>query len=215
MSNVVHMAGVSKAFSGGGRRWALSGFDLHVGAGECVTLVGPNGSGKSTVLRMIGGLVTADSGTVSVLGQDPARSGFSRSKIGYLIDGNRALHGRLTPMESLRYLSALRAESWPDKRNRVHRLVEEFGLSEYSSTQAQRLSKGTVQKFLLIHAISSTNALWLLDEPTLALDESSLAILRCLLVAHIRAGGSALVASHERTWCGELGRVQGMPDCRS
>lgn len=130
----------------------------------------------------------------------------------YQLDAGRSLHPRLTPTENLQYLAALRGVKWKSIEERYQELGRRFEISQFFSTQMQRLSRGTQQKFSLISAISSKARLWLLDEPTLALDEGSVEVLTQLLHEHLAADGTVLMATHDAVWAGAFSRLLYMSD---
>lgn len=140
--------GVHKRY---GRKVALSGADLTVGAGELVALVGENGSGKTTLLRICAGLVAPDSGQVRVQG----RIGYCPQETGLL--------DLLTADEHLRLFAAALGGASVVEEGR--RLLSEFGFPADDRTVARALSGGTRQKLNLVLALLGAPTVLLLDEP--------------------------------------------------
>ena len=81
MNTVIEASGLGKRY---GRRWALAGCTLAVPAGRVVGLVGPNGAGKTTLLHLAAGLLTPDSGTITVLGGRPAGTPAQLARVGFV-----------------------------------------------------------------------------------------------------------------------------------
>ncbi|GAA3531348.1 tetronasin ABC transporter ATP-binding protein [Aeromicrobium flavum] len=192
----VELEGVVKTF---GAVRALDGVDLTVEAGEVHGFLGPNGAGKSTAIRVLLGLLKADSGRATLLGGDPwGEAAELHRRIAY-VPGDVALWPGLTGGEVIDVLARLRGGL--DERRRAE-TIERF---EFDPTKKCRTySKGNRQKVALIAALASRAELYLLDEPTSGLDplmekEFQQAVLELkdegatvLLSSHILAEAEAL-----------------------
>lgn len=201
-------SGVRKAFAQPGSGYGIinqASFDVAPGA--CVSLVGDNGSGKSTLLRIACGLVSPDNGTVRIFGGDPAAEGKVRARIAAMFEGGRALYGRLTPAENVAYFSCMKGFSKRLAIQRFHELSERFAIRQYDHVAVRKLSRGTQQKISLICSVVMDADLWLLDEPTLGMDESSVAILAVMMREHLQSGGAVLMATHDMALASGLGQV--------
>lgn len=201
-------SGVRKAFTQPGRGYGIidhASFDVAPGA--CVSLVGENGSGKSTLLRIACGLVSPDNGTVRIFGGDPAAEGKVRARIAAMFEGGRALYGRLTPAENAAYFACMKGFSERLAMRRFRELSDRFAIGQYDQVAVRKLSRGTQQKFSLICSLAMGADLWLLDEPTLGMDESSVAILAAMMHEHLQSGGAVLMATHDMAFASGLGRV--------
>ena len=151
-----------KAF--GGTR-ALDGLTCSVRPGEVHGFLGPNGSGKSTTIRIVLGLMRADSGTVRLFGQDPwARAAELHRRLAY-VPGDVSLWPQLTGGEAIDVLGRLRGPVDPARRDA---LVERFDLD--TRKKARTYSKGNRQKVALVAALACDAELLILDEPTAGLD---------------------------------------------
>lgn len=136
-----------------GRRQVLDGCSLEIGAGEVVGIVGENGAGKSTLVRVLAGVLRADTG-------DVVRGG----RIGYTPQAP-LLYAQLTPWDHFRYFAAARglaASVWP---GRAERLLEIYAFERWRDDRAANLSGGTRQKLNLALGLISDPELLLLDEP--------------------------------------------------
>lgn len=212
----VEFAAVGKSF---GRHenevTAISNVTFSLARGQCLSLLGSNGSGKSTILRIAGGLVLPDSGTFRVFGGDPSRDGRIRARIAALFEGGRALYGRLTPEENADYFSSLKGRDKRAAMVQFHLLCERFSIERFNKVAVQTLSRGTQQKVSAICALAGNEDLWLLDEPTLGLDQDSCAVLADLVREHILANGAALVATHDQGFASQIGSFVRMADFQS
>jgi ABC-2 type transport system ATP-binding protein len=188
MSAAIEASGVVKSF---GTTRALDGLDLHVESGEVHGFLGPNGSGKTTTLRILLGLLRADSGSATVLGADPWRDSVELHKaIGY-VPGDVSLWPNLTGGEVIDLLGRLRGGLDPRRRAS---LIERFDLDP--TKKARAYSKGNRQKVALIAALASDVDLLLLDEPTAGLDPLMEAAFQDYIRSERREGCTVLLSSH-------------------
>jgi ABC-2 type transport system ATP-binding protein len=179
---------LAKSF--GGTR-ALDGLDLEVKAGEIHGLLGPNGAGKTTTIRVLLGLLRADSGVARLLGGDPWRDVERLHRRLAYVPGEVTLWPNLTGGEVIDLLGRLRGGL--DKKRRAE-LLERFALDP--TKKARDYSKGNRQKVALVAALASDVELLLLDEPTAGLDPLMDAVFRECLVERRAQGHTALLSSH-------------------
>lgn len=188
MDAPVSVRGLVKTF---GATRALDGLDLDVRAGEVHGFLGPNGSGKSTTLRILLGLLRADSGEVRLLGGDPWRDAAALHRRLAYVPGEVALWPNLTGGEVIDLLSRLRGGIDRARRNE---LLERFDLDPTKKTRSY--SKGNRQKVALVAALASDVELLLLDEPTSGLDPIMEAAFQESIEELRRQGRTVLLSSH-------------------
>lgn len=162
MAAVIETIGLTKSF---GSVRALDGLDLTVRSGEVAAFLGPNGSGKSTAIRVLLGMLRADSGDVSLLGGDPWRDAVELHRRLAYVPGDVTLWPNLTGGEAIDVLGRLRGSVDTVRRDA---LVERFELDPRKKSRTY--SKGNRQKVALISALASDVELYVLDEPTSGLD---------------------------------------------
>jgi ABC-2 type transport system ATP-binding protein len=188
MGNVISAVNVVKSF---GSTRALDGLDLEVQAGEVHGFLGPNGAGKSTTLRIVLGLLRADSGSLTVLGRDPWSDAVElHGRLAY-VPGDVALWPNLTGGEIIDLMSRLRGGI--NERRRAD-LLERFDLDP--TKKARTYSRGNRQKVALIAALASDVELLLLDEPTAGLDPLMEASFRDYIREERVEGRTVLLSSH-------------------
>ena len=152
---------------------ALAEVSLEIRRGELTALVGPDGAGKTTLLRLIAGLLSADSGTLSVLGIDPAVDAQQiQARIGYMPQ-RFGLYEDLTVQENLDLYADLHAVSAPERGLRYPQLMQMTDLGPFRGRLAGQLSGGMKQKLGLACTLVRTPDLLLLDEPTVGIDPLS------------------------------------------
>jgi energy-coupling factor transport system ATP-binding protein len=155
----------------GSERPALADVTFEARAGEYIGVVGPNGGGKSTLLRLLNGLLEADSGTLSLRGFDPATQPFEvRKRVGMLFQNPE--NGIVAPFVEddvafgLENLGVEREEM----RDRVRQAIEAVGLDGYERREPHTLSGGEKQRVALAGLLALDPEVLLLDEPTSMLD---------------------------------------------
>ncbi len=188
MTKAISVAGLRKAF---GRTHALDGLDLSVTTGEVHGFLGPNGAGKSTTIRILLGLLRADSGTAELLGGDPWADAVPLHRRVAYVPGDVTLWRNLSGGEVIDLYGRLRGGL--DRARRAE-LVERFELDP--TKKGRTYSKGNRQKVALVAAFASDAELLILDEPTSGLDPLMEEVFqRC--VAEARAAGrTILLSSH-------------------
>lgn len=162
MADALSAVGLVKTF---GPTRALDGLDLEVATGEIHGFLGPNGSGKTTTIRIMLGMMRADSGSVTLLGGDPWSDATSLHRRLAYVPGDVTLWPGLSGGEVIDLMGRLRGGL--DKARRAD-LLERFDLDPRK--KGRDYSKGNRQKVALIAALASDVELLLLDEPTSGLD---------------------------------------------
>ena len=188
MTTAILVSGLVKSF---GRTRALDGLDLSVRAGEVHGFLGPNGAGKTTTIRILLGLLHADSGTARLLGDDPWRDAVELHRRLAYVPGDVTLWPELSGGEVIDLLGRLRGGLDPQRRAR---LLERFDLDPRK--KARTYSKGNRQKVALIAALASDVELLILDEPTAGLDPLMEAEFRECIAEERKKGRTVLLSSH-------------------
>jgi ABC-2 type transport system ATP-binding protein len=150
---------------------ALRGLSFDVARGEMFGLIGPDGAGKTTTIRLTGGLLQPDSGSIRVLGRDPvADHRATTGAIGYLSQ-RFSLYGDLTIDENIAFFAEIHGvRRYREARDR---LLEMTQLTRFRSRRADRLSGGMKQKLALACTLVHEPEILLLDEPTTGVDPVS------------------------------------------
>ncbi len=170
---------------------AVDRINLDIRKGEVFGFLGPNGAGKSTTIRILLGLVKADSGSVRLLGGDPWTDAVELHRQIAYVPGDVTLWPSLTGGETIDLLARMRGGI--DQKRRAE-LIERFDLDPRK--KARTYSKGNRQKVSLISAFSSQAGLLLLDEPSSGLDPLMENVFQqCVGEARDR-GATVLLSSH-------------------
>jgi ABC-2 type transport system ATP-binding protein len=192
-SAVVALDGVVFSYGAGE---VLHNISFSLGRGEIVGLLGPNGAGKSTTIKIIAGILTANSGAVTVAGFPlPERAVDVKQRIGYVPE-SAALFESLTGQEFLELCGRLHDVEEDSLQARIRDILETFGLSSDRSSRLDAYSKGMRQKILIAAALLHNPDLILLDEPLSGLDVNAAILIKDLLAALAAGGKTVLYSSH-------------------
>lgn len=170
-------------------RSVISHLGFAVNAGEALALTGPNGSGKSTLLRVLAGLLPTSAGTIEWSG---SQEDMPLSEDAHYLGHRDALKPSLTPLELLTFWRSLLGRSVTDPLTALERV----GLGHAAYLPSAYLSAGQRRRLSLARLLVAHRPLWLLDEPTAALDQASETMFGALVADHLTHGGLALIATH-------------------
>src|SRR5215471_8072727 len=189
----------------GGRR-VFSRISFSISAGKALILTGPNGAGKSSLLRMIAGLIRPAEGSLVLDGGDPELSvGEQAHYVGHL----DPLKSALTVTENLVFWARfLNGKVDVDGAMLIERGLDAVGLAELAQLPAGYLSAGQKRRLSLARVLAVPRPIWLLDEPTTALDAASQDRLRRVMHDHLSRGGLVVAATHGPLGLAEAGRLR-------
>lgn len=179
-----------------GERQLFTDLQFRLAAGEALLLHGPNGSGKSSLLRLLAGFLTPAAGKVLWDGAAVAEDAEAhRARLLYLghLD---AVKPQLTATENLAFFARLMGATSDAADEQAKQALEAAGLTRQRSLPARYLSAGQKHRLALARLLLSPATLWLLDEPTNALDSAAVQWLGAVLQAHRDRGGLVILASH-------------------
>ena len=211
-ANAIELAGVNLSLGQGAARvHILKDINLNIGSGEAIGLVGPSGSGKSTLLMIMAGLERADTGTVTVAGEnlgkldEDALARFRGRNVGivfqsfHLIPTMTALENVAVPLE----LAGV-----DDAQERAHSELAGVGLSERLHHYPAQLSGGEQQRVAVARALAPNPAILVADEPTGNLDEETgQQIVDLLFAGHTKRGTTLVLVTHDQSLAQRCGRV--------
>lgn len=187
MERTVEVSHVTKSFNG---QYVVNDISFEIAPGEVFGLIGPNGAGKTTLIRMLLDIIKPDSGEIRIL--ESGQSEGTKDIIGYLPE-ERGLYRRLTVMESLLYLGALKNRQ---SKKRALELLERMEMLMHKDRKLSELSKGMQQKIQLIASICHDPQLIILDEPFSGLDPVNMKLVKDLILELGNGGKTLLISTH-------------------
>jgi heme exporter protein A len=170
----------------GGRR-LISGLSFGLAPGQALIVVGPNGAGKSSLLRGLAGLLPFASGRVRFEGGNASLE----ESLHYLGHAD-SLKAALTAAENLAFWGALYGAAAP----RVEAALARLGLPHVADFPVRALSAGQKRRAALARLLVAPRPLWLIDEPTTALDASAQGLFAGVMREHLSGGGMIVAATH-------------------
>lgn len=176
-----------------GNNLLFSGIGFELTSGRGLMITGPNGVGKSTLLRILAGLLPAAAGRFEILDRD-GRALEPATAIHYLGHAN-AMKSELTVAENLAFWKAFQAGD-EDDGLAIDEAVDMVGLAGIEHLPFGYLSAGQKRRIALARLLVNERPLWILDEPTAALDRRSDALFGAIAADHLEAGGMLIAASH-------------------
>jgi heme exporter protein A len=172
-----------------GGREVFSGLDFEASAGQALAVTGRNGSGKTSLLRLIAGLLTPDGGSIALEG---AEAELTLGEQAHYLGHRDALKPALSVEENLGF--------WRDflagERSDLGGSLAAVGLDHAAHLPAAYLSAGQRRRLSLARLIAVRRPVWLLDEPTAALDAAGQAMFAALMRDHLKKGGMIVAATH-------------------
>ena len=168
----------------------FSGLDFVLGNGQALVVTGTNGSGKSTLLRTIAGLMRPSDGAIALEG---GAEGASIAEQCHLIGPLDAVKPELTARENLTQWAGVLGIG---STARVGDALRRLGLERFADMPAVVLSTGWRRRLALARALVAPRPLWLLDEPTAALDLNASKLVSDIIRQHLEEGGLAVIATH-------------------
>ena len=169
MTAQVRIAGLTKRY---GRTDALAGIDLELGTGV-VGFLGPNGAGKTTLLRIVATSLAPTSGSIEILGNNPADAAGRlaiRRTLGY-VPQDVGLYETFTVFDFVDYIAILKEHiDRRARRNEVRRVIAAVDLDDVSSKRIRTLSGGMRRRVALAQSLLGDPEVLVLDEPTVGLD---------------------------------------------
>jgi len=210
---MLQVENISKSFAGPPPRRVLGGVSLQLAAGEYVAVMGESGTGKSTLLNLIAGLDTPDSGRITLDGcdlaalDDAARTRLRRARMGFVFQAFHLLP-HLNVERNVALPLALNGSSGREATDRVHELLSAVGMQDRANASPSQLSGGEMQRVAVARALVHRPALVLADEPTGNLDADSAAEVLELLAAQLKRDRAAgILVTHSEIAAATTDRI--------
>lgn len=176
---------------------AVREISFRVDPGDICGYLGPNGAGKTTTIKMLTGLLSPDSGSIRLLGEEISESYplSIKRRIGYVPESGE-MYSQLTSMEYLDFIGNLYHITSEKIKKKALKFFKYFEISDFKNVRISNLSKGTKQKVLIISALLHNPDILFLDEPLSGLDVRSQMLIKKLLHEFSDSGKVIFYSSH-------------------
>jgi putative ABC transport system ATP-binding protein len=210
---LIHLDGISKVFyTDELETHALDDVNLEIRDGEYVSIAGPSGSGKTTLLSILGLLDTPSGGEYMLAGQAVAnlsaadRARVRNRQIGFIFQAFNLI-GDLTVFENVELPLTYRGMTAEERKERVHRSLEQVGLASRANHYPSQLSGGQQQRVAVARAVAGDPAILLADEPTGNLDsQNSESVMHLLKELH-HGGATICMVTHDARYAHQADRT--------
>jgi heme exporter protein A len=174
----------------------FEGLSFLLESGEALVLTGKNGSGKSTLLRVVAGLLRPERGSVTFT-DSQGRTDGTVSEVSHYLGHRNAMKSELTVDENLNFWRDFLGSGNGGSRFSVEDAADAVGLAGIAHLPFGYLSAGQQRRFAFAKLLVAYRPVWILDEPTAALDASADRLFADLIETHRKQGGIVLAATHQ------------------
>ena len=191
----VRVAGLKKKYPRAAE-YAVGGISFEVQRGEIVGLLGHNGAGKSTTLKCLTGMLPYREGEISIFG-NPVKGDATAAKMcfGFVTD-DHAVFSKMTGLEYIAFMADVYGVPKDVRESRVEELQKCFNLGDKIDNLISSYSHGMKQKICMMSSLIHDPALWILDEPMLGLDPTTMNAVSEFMRAYAEKGGAVLFSTH-------------------
>jgi len=166
--------------------------------GSIISCTGLNGSGKTTFIKIIAGLLTPDSGTISIFNTSVSSKKYRDSRA-FVLESGKGYYEYLTARENIQYFLGINKISYKNKKDKIEELSTRFNFNEHMDKKVSELSQGNRQVMSIIINLIKEPEVLLLDEPTNGLDEIRIKTLEDLLLkANKNMKTTIFITSHDK-----------------
>ncbi|URZ18243.1 ABC transporter ATP-binding protein [Clostridium felsineum] len=191
---MIELVNVNKTYNG--KNKAVDNLNFSINSGEIFGFLGPNGAGKSTTIKMITGIIKADSGSIKVDGLDITENPIEvKKKIGYVPD-SPDMFLRLKGIEYLNFMADVYDVTTEDRKARIDGLSKYFDMESALDDKIQSYSHGMRQKIVVMGALVHDPDVWILDEPMTGLDPKASYNLKEMMRKHADSGKTVFFSTH-------------------
>ncbi len=174
---------------------ALDGVDFEVGRGETFGLLGPNGAGKTTIIRLLCGLLSPDTGSVSLDGRTNPMLAEVRLSLG-VVPQTTAIYEEISAEQNLTFFGSMYGLKGKDLRERVEHCLELSGLSQRRKDRVSKYSGGMKRRLNMVCGLLHQPQYLLLDEPTVGVDPQSRNLIFDTIEAMKSEGHTIIYTTH-------------------
>ena len=174
----------------------IDNIDFKVDDGTVFGFIGPNGAGKTTTIEMITGVLNIDEGDILIDGKSITKNPIEAKKQFGFVPDTPDVFEKLTGLEYLNFIGDIYEVPAKERLEKVKKLSEEFGISNFLKDRIQSYSHGMRQKLLIISVLLHNPKNWILDEPMTGLDPKASYTLKKLMKEHAKQGNTVFFSTH-------------------
>jgi len=175
---------------------AVDNLTITIPDGEIIGFLGPNGAGKTTTIKLLTGILNADSGSIRINGLDINEKPVEvKRQFGFVPD-NPDMFLRLKGIEYLNFMADMYDVSTTDRKARIDELADKFEMTSSLSAKIQSYSHGMRQKIIIIGALIHDPLVWILDEPMTGLDPKSSFLLKEIMREYAQKNRTVFFSTH-------------------
>jgi len=175
---------------------AVDDINLTIQDGEIFGFLGPNGAGKTTTIKLLTGILSPDSGRITIDGHDIQKNALEAKRRFGLVPDNPEVFGRLKAIEYLNFMADVYEVPTDVRRERIEDLTRRFGISDVLSARISSFSHGMKQKLIITGSLLHDPHNWFLDEPMVGLDPASSFSLKEMMRSRTAAGKTVFFSTH-------------------
>jgi len=191
---MIELQNISKSYNG--KIKAVDNLNLTIPEGQIFGFLGPNGAGKTTTIKMVTGIINADSGDVKINGLSIKNNPLKAKKQFGFVPDNPDMFLKLKGLEYLNFMADIYDVSKKVRKEKIQTLAERFEMTNALGDQIQSYSHGMRQKIVLMGALIHDPAVWILDEPMTGLDPRSSFVLKEMMREHAENGKTVFFSTH-------------------
>ena len=175
---------------------AVDNANLEIKKGEIFGFLGPNGAGKTTTIKMLTGILQADSGEILINGKDIVKDSLEAKKQFGFVPDDPNIFLRLKGIEYLKFMAEIYGVDPKNRATLIEDLANKLDMQTALNDKIQSYSHGMRQKIVIIGAILHNPAVWILDEPMTGLDPKSAFALKEMMKEHTKKGNTVFFSTH-------------------
>lgn len=191
---MIELINVNKSYNG--KIKAVDDVSLTINDGEIFGFLGPNGAGKTTTIKMITGILKADSGDIKLNGVNISKNPLEAKRQFGFVPDNPDMFLKLKGMEYLNFMGDIYNVNREERLKKIDYLGEKFEIKDALSDQIQSYSHGMRQKIVIMGALLHDPSIWILDEPMTGLDPKASYILKEMMRNHADNGKAVFFSTH-------------------
>ncbi len=208
---MIRLENVSKSY-GGGKVKAVDDLSMTVESGRVFGFLGPNGAGKTTTIKMMTGILNADTGSLWLEDVNLTNNPMEAKHMFGFVPDSFEMYDRLTGMEYLNFLADVYGVGQNERKAHIDRMLPLYSLEKEIHQQIRSFSHGMKQKLQVIGSLIHQPRIWILDEPMTGLDPASMHVLKQEMQTLCDEGRTVFFSTHvldvaERL-CDEIGIIR-------